>query len=100
MAVLRRQFLPKVHFQCFMLLQGSTGHDFDIFAASGESTAWVLLWKNRSKPNGVRVCLVAQFDFFSTAFDQREWTMVVFWKEDLHCTQSMHTIYRSLLGTF
>ena len=28
------------------------------------------------------VCLVAQFNFFCTAFDPREWTMVVFWKED------------------
>ena len=65
-----------------MLLQGTLGHDFDIFAASGESTAWVLLWKTRSRPVGVRVCPVAQFDFFSTAFDPREWTMVVFWKED------------------
>ena len=25
---------------------------------------------------------MAQFNFFSTAFDPREWTMVVFWKED------------------
>ena len=82
MAVLRRHFLPNVHFQCCMLLQGTLGHDFDIFAASGESTAWVLLWKTRSRPIGVRVCPVAQFDFFSTAFDPREWTMVVFWKED------------------
>ena len=38
--------------------------------------------KPRSRPIGVRVCLVAQFDFLSTAFDPREWTMVVFWKED------------------
>ena len=65
-----------------MLLQDTLGGDFDIFAASGESTAWVLLWKTRSRPIGVRVCPVAQFDFFSTAFDPREWTMVVFWKED------------------
>ena len=33
----------------------------DIFAASGESTAWVLLWKTRSRPIGVRVCFVVQF---------------------------------------
>ena len=32
-------------FQCCMLLQGTLGYDFDIFAASGESTAWVLFWK-------------------------------------------------------
>ena len=56
-AVLRRHFLPNGHFQCCMLLQGSLGHDFDIFAASGESTARVLLWKTRSRPTGVRVCL-------------------------------------------
>ena len=83
MAVLRRHFfLPNVHFNCCMLLQGTLGLDFEIFAASGESTAWVLLWKTRSRPIGVRVCPVAQFDFFSTAFDPREWTIVVFWKED------------------
>ena len=28
-----------------MFLQGTLGGDFDIFAASSESTAWVLLWK-------------------------------------------------------
>ena len=67
-------FLPNVHCQCCMLLQGTLGHDCDIFAASGESTAWVFLSKSRSRPIGVRVCPVAQFDFFSTAF--------VFWKED------------------
>ena len=73
MAVLRRHFL---HFQ-------TLGGDFDIFATSSESTAWVLLWKTRSIPIGVRVCPVAQcLDFFSTAFDPRKWTMVVFWKED------------------
>ena len=57
-------------------------HDCDIFAASGESTAWMLLWKTRSRPICVRICPVAQHDFFSTAFDPREWTMVVVWKED------------------
>ena len=51
MAVLRRHFLPKVHFQCCMSLQGTLGHDFNIFAASGESTAWVLLWKTQFKTN-------------------------------------------------
>ena len=30
----------------------------------------------------MRVCPVAQFKFFCTAFDPRVWTMVVFWKED------------------
>ena len=28
-----------------MIIQGTLGGDVDIFAASGESTAWVLLWK-------------------------------------------------------
>ena len=65
-----------------MLLQGTLGLDFDILAPSGKSIAWVLLWKTRSRPVGVRVCPVAQFEFFSTAFDPREWTMVVFWRED------------------
>ena len=74
--------LPNLHFQCWMLLQGTLGGDFDIFAASGESTAWVLLWKTRSRPNGVRGCPVAQFGSFSTAFDPRASTVVVFWKED------------------
>ena len=65
-----------------MSLQGTLGHAFDISAASGESTAWVLLWKTRSRPIGVRVCPVVLVEFFSTAFDPREWTMVVVWKED------------------
>ena len=62
---------------CF---RSTLGYDFDTFAASGEPTVWVLLWKTRSRPIGVRVCPVAQSDFFSTAFEA--WTMVVFWKED------------------
>ena len=37
--------------------------------------------KPLSRPIGVRVCPVAQFNFFSIAFDPHEWTMVVFWKE-------------------
>ena len=78
MSVLRCHFLPNMQFQCCMILQGTLGSNFDIFAASGESTAWVLLWKTRSRPIGVRVCPVAQFNFFSTA-----WTMVVFWKESV-----------------
>ena len=52
-----------------MILQGTLGDNFDIFAASGESTAWVLLWEIRSRSIGVTVCPVAQFNFFSTAFD-------------------------------
>ena len=38
MAVLRRLFLPNMHFQCCMLLQGTIGGNFYIFAASGDST--------------------------------------------------------------
>ena len=91
MAVLRRHFLPNVHFQCCMSLQGTLGAHFDIFAASDEFTSWVLLWKTRSRPIGVRVCHVAQFNFFSTAFDPREWTMVVFWKDDSGCQPQLIT---------
>ena len=64
MAVLRRYLLPNMQFECCMVLQGTLGGDFDIFAASGESIAWVLVWKTRSRPTGVRVCPVAQFNFF------------------------------------
>ena len=66
-----------------MILQGTLGDNVDIFTASGESAAWVLLWKTRSRPIGVKVCPVAHLNFFSTAFDPRAWTMVVFWKENL-----------------
>ena len=65
-----------------MILQGIVGGNFDVLAASGESTTW-MLWKTRSRPIGVRVCPVAQFNFFSTAFDPRAWTIVVFWIESL-----------------
>ena len=46
-----------------MILHGTVGSNFDIFAASGESTAWVLLWKTRSRPIRVRGCPVAKFGF-------------------------------------
>ena len=36
----------------------------------------------RSRPIGVRVCPVAQFNFLRTAFGPHKWTMVVFWKEN------------------
>ena len=39
MAVLRLHSLPTAHFQCYVLLRCTLGHDFDIFTASGESTA-------------------------------------------------------------
>ena len=64
-----------------MLHQGTLDGNFNIFAASGESTAWVLLWKTSSRQIGVSVCAAAQLNFFSTTFDPREWTMAVFWKE-------------------
>ena len=31
----------------------------------------------------MKVCPVAHFNFSSTAFDPRAWTLVVFWKENL-----------------
>ena len=46
--VLRRHFLPNMYFQCCILPQGTLDGNSDISAASGESTAWVLLWKTRS----------------------------------------------------
>ena len=64
MAVLRRHFLPIMQIQCCMILYGTIGGNFDIFTASGEYSAWVLLWKTRSRPIGVRFCPVAQFNFF------------------------------------
>ena len=51
-------------------------------AASGESTASVLLWKTPFKTNWREGFPVAHLNFFGTAFDPRVWTMVVFWKED------------------
>ena len=39
MAIFRRHFLTTMHFKCCKLLQGTLGRNFDIFAASGESTA-------------------------------------------------------------
>ena len=50
MAVLRRHFVPNMHFQCCMLLQSTLGGKFNIFAASGECTSWVLVWKTRARP--------------------------------------------------
>ena len=60
-----------------MILRGTVRGDSDILAASGESTAWVLLWKTGSRPIGVRVCRVAHFNFFSTSFDTRAWTILL-----------------------
>ena len=76
MAVLRRHLLPNMYFQWYLLLQGTLGGNFDIFAASDESLDWVLLWKTRSRPISVRVGPVAQHNFFSTALGPRQWTMV------------------------
>ena len=80
MSVLRRHF-PNLQFECCMILQGTLGGNFDIFAASGESTAWVLFWKICLRPIGV--CPVAQFIFFSTAFDPRVWTTDCFLERKL-----------------
>ena len=63
--------LPNMQFECCMIHQGTLDGTFDIFAASGECTTWVLLWKTRSRPIGVRVRPAAQFSFSSTAFDPR-----------------------------
>ena len=57
-------FLPNMQFECCMILQNTRDRNFDIFATSGESTAWVLLWKTRSRSIGVRVCPVAQIQLF------------------------------------
>ena len=70
---LSTSFLSNAHFLYCMLLKGTLGGDFDSFAASD--------LKNRSRPIGVRVCLVSQIGFFITTFDPRAWTMVVFWKD-------------------
>ena len=80
MAVLRRHFFA----ECALpMLYVASGHPRWRFLTSlRPAAAWVPLWKTRSRPIGVRVCLVARFNFFSTAFDPREWTMVVFCKED------------------
>ena len=51
-----------------MSLQGTFGGNFNIFAANGDSTAWVRLYQSRSRP----ICLVALFNFFSTTIDPRE----------------------------
>ena len=77
------QLLPNMQLEHCMILQGTLGGNFDIFTASGESNAWVLLWKTGSRTIVVMVCPVAQFNFFSTAFDPRAWTVVAFWKENL-----------------
>ena len=76
-------FLPNMQFACCKILQDTLGDNFDIFAANGEATASVLLWKTRSRPIGMNVCPVAQLNFYSTAFDPPAWTLVVFWKENL-----------------
>ena len=91
MAVLRCHFLQKTYFQCCVLLQGTLGGNFDIFAASGESTAWVFLQKTRSRTIGVRVCPISQFNYVGTSFDPRAWTIVVFWREKCGCQPQLIT---------
>ena len=77
-AVPQTSFFAEYAIWVLYVLQDALGGKFDIFAASGESTAW----KTRSRPIGVRVCLVVQFNPFSTSFDPCAWTMIVFWKEN------------------
>ena len=79
---LRRHFLPNVQFEWCMILQGTLGGTFDIFAASVNPLLGCSSGKPRSRPIGVRVCPEAQFNFSSTAFAPRVWTMVVSWRED------------------
>ena len=43
MSVLPRHFLPNMQLECCVIFQGTPGGNFDIFAASGDFTAWVLL---------------------------------------------------------
>ena len=62
--------------------QGTLGGNFDIFAASGESTAWVLLWKTPLTSNWREGLSCSPIQFFGAVFDLRLWTMVVFWKDD------------------
>ena len=57
-------FMPKMHFQYCMILQGTLGGNFGIFAARGESTAWMLLWKTRSRPIGVFVLTCSTIHLF------------------------------------
>ena len=65
-----------------MLLQGTLGES----STSLRPAVNLLLGYSSGRPVqdqlALRVCRVAQFNFFSTAFDPRKWTMVVFWKED------------------
>ena len=56
-----------------MLLQGTLGGHFDIFAASGEFTAWVLLWKTRSRPIGVSEGLSCSSNSISSVRARGHW---------------------------
>ena len=57
--------------RCYLHLFRSPCSTGASVTSDGESTAWVLLWKTRLRSIGVRVCPVARFNFFSTAFDPR-----------------------------
>ena len=82
MAVPRRHFfLPIMHLQCCISLQGTLGGNFDIFAASGESTAWVFLLTTRSRPYWREGLSCSPIQLFQHCIP-REWTLVVFWKEN------------------
>ena len=74
-------FCPICTSSAVCCVKGTLNGNLDIFVASGESAAWVLLWKTRSRPIGVRVCPVSQSNF-SVPHLIRVWTMVMFRKED------------------
>ena len=74
-------FSAEYALQCCMILKRTLGGNFDIFAVSGESTALSAPLDNPFKTNWREGLYL--FNFFSTAFDPRAWTMVVFWKENL-----------------
>ena len=57
-------FLPNMHYQCCVILQSTQSGNFDIFTASGEATAWVLLWKTRSRPIGLGFVLQPNLQLF------------------------------------
>ena len=58
--IIPRFWHPSTSFFYRICISVTSGHprcNFNIVAASGESTAWVLLWKARSRPSGVRFVL-------------------------------------------
>ena len=76
-------FLPNMHFSALWFLNAPSEAISTSSLSAVNPLLWVLLWTTRSRPLGVRVCFANLFNFFSTAFDPRAWTMVVFWQENL-----------------